>query len=246
MKNRDDDFSELVGRFLNLWKDVKASMFVLEFGLEKSTKELAEFNRKGFLSLMAEPEFKHALGDLDVDTITDQTTKINKQLAAKRIKAFGIVCAHSILDAVLDDLLKLCAILDPDIMVQFIKNKKIDYGLIIDKTKEQILSEFITNYLEGIKKQSLVKKIGILFSICKLTTCSHPMSDYAYDQNEILRIDQLRQDIVHGMKFDNSMDDTEKILLYLQNTGNFFIFLVADKFDLKFRIPIIMSNMLTP
>jgi hypothetical protein len=59
------------------------------------------------------------------------------------------------------------------------------------------------------------------------------MSGYAFDLDRIIRIDRLRQDIVHGEALGQTIANADEEFDYMDRTCMYFMALVNFKYHLK-------------
>ena len=149
------------------------------------------------------------------------------------IDAASLVFAHSLLDASVLDYCKVCSVACPRDFEPFVNNKKTELKTVKEKTYDEILNLEIDEYLKNLEKESLVRKMDVLFSLCKPPAGYAPMKDYTYDRSRIIELDDLRHFNVHGEGTLKPLPNGDGDIKYIEKTFYFLTPLVHDHYGVK-------------
>jgi len=84
-----------------------------------------------------------------------------------------------------------------------------------------------------LERESLLSKIDKLFQICKPPAKFSPIKKYTYDRHRLVKLDELRHEIVHGEGLKSPMIDCENEIIYMKNTANLLMALLNHAYGLK-------------
>ena len=192
------------------------------------------------------------------DFFTDKSALLEKiggvegwaeELAIQNIEGFrasvesaAIVFAHSIVDAISFDFCKCIAIAHPQAWESILPQRKVELQKFRDSTYEEILSQLISKHLDVLERESLIRKGDELFRICKPKSGFDPIEDFEYDRDRLVRIDNLRHEIVHGPTSLTRVPTVGADLTFLQNTATYYMALLNDRFNFKLRPELITED----
>ncbi len=178
-------------------------------------------------------------GDFLREKLTEQAIKN----AAYSIDAASLVFAHTILDEALSAFLEITSQVATAFWRKRIEKKKIEVSeLKDDRSFAEILSLIIAKEIATMRRNaSLIEKCNLLHQICKPEAGTMPATDYKFDSAVLLKLDQVRHDVIHGDQFGKEMPETEKNLKYLHDTWNYFFMLMHKSFGLRLD-PAVMSK----
>lgn len=178
-------------------------------------------------------------GDFLREKLTEQAIKN----AAYSIDAASLVFAHTILDDALSAFLEITSQVAPAFWRKRIEKKKIEVSELKDDCSfAEILSPIIAKEIATIRRNaSLIEKCNLLHQICKPKAGTMPATDYKFDSAILLKLDQVRHDVIHGDQLGKEMPETEKNLKYLRDTWNYFFMLMHKSFGLRID-PAVMSK----
>jgi hypothetical protein len=148
------------------------------------------------------------------------------------IDASSLVFAHSIVDSNAYDYCLVTSMLEPQSWESLIDKKKIQLSEIKEQSYSEILSREVSKFILSLERESLLKKVDLLFSICKPPRDFAPINDFQYDRARLEELDKLRHEIVHGsgpIKLPNGPAD----IRYPQRTSSFLMALVNERFGIK-------------
>jgi hypothetical protein len=148
------------------------------------------------------------------------------------VDAAALVFAHSMLDAAALDYCRVTALLSPQDWEPHVEKKRFELQEIRTKTADQLLEETLEKFLEELDRDSLLRKIDLLFQQCKPEAKWSPIQNYEYDRERMKKLDQMRHEIVHGRgpeAASMSPDDQE----YLLSTSVFLMLLVNHRYGIR-------------
>jgi hypothetical protein len=150
------------------------------------------------------------------------------------IDAASLVFGHSILDYCVSECCRITACVGQEVWEPRVLGRKIALSEFKDRDFGTVLQEMVLDYVEEqTQRTSLSKRIDLLNQICQpvppFTFANQP---YKYDRARIEEIDTKRQEIVHRVALEGSLEAIEADLEYLEATTAFVVSLVSRKFTL--------------
>lgn len=179
-----------------------------------------------------------------VNTMPAMLLEKTTSLFQASIDAASLVFAHSLLDASVLDYCKVCSIVCPRDFEPFVINKRTELKTVKEKTYDEILELEIDEYLRNLEKESLIKKLDLLFGLCKPPAGYAPMKDYAYDRPKIIQLDDLRHSNVHGDGTIKPLLNGNEDIRYLEKTFYFLTPLVHDRYGVKINPNLVQEIMM--
>jgi hypothetical protein len=157
--------------------------------------------------------------------------------ARSATQAAAIIFAHTILDTCLHELCVITSLKYPERWDddKSIKDKKVDISLVQEKGYAELRADLINKYLESIERQSIQTHIDVIYRLCNPQNWNPFEKGYAFDQVKLNKLDKLRHDIVHGRiaPAEVNRGDFEELLLFVEKTGLYFIFMVLHHYNMK-------------
>lgn len=148
------------------------------------------------------------------------------------VEAASLIYAHSILDAITYDLFVVSSLLSPSSWRTYVERKKVVFSDVLSKSAQQIEREMVSSCVASLERESLLKKIEILHSICKPPKMFSPIHEYTFDPERLKRLDDLRHEIVHGLNpLSKSIQISE--IEFFQKTSLYLAVMVSDAFGIK-------------
>ena len=241
----NDKFSILMGKFLNLWGFILNFQFVLRVSLDHSHDKLKEINEQSLKDFLADPDFLQIFSKLSEDqksTFISQNVQGAIKNANVGIDAIAIVLTHSILEAVIIDLIVLSYELQPNDWIGYIQERKIKFSELSSSNTDAIKKDLIEEYLAQLKKESLLYKCDRLMAICKPPAGFKIHGGFIYNRETLETIDKLRHDIVHGLQIKTQIIDVDNKIKYLHDTAVYFMALMAKKYNLIPQLDIVAKS----
>lgn len=246
--NLDPRFTLAVFRYINLWSNVDNLRIVAEAGVSQAKTVLEEANINFMKRVLSDPQFNEMFVNKDefIKTMGMQagTIMTEKMLSIAAISrdAASVVFAHSILDAFLFVLCKIGFDADPQSIEKFIEKRQISYKAARDKTTEQVRQELLGNYLSALERESLLRKCDVLYQQCNPKAGFSGVANYEFDQTKLSAFDELRHDIVHGLRIDRPINNIEDQLEYARNTGFHFMAMLNSRYELKLNAAVLLES----
>lgn len=170
---------------------------------ERSVEATLQFAKPGY-----EAEVRQELENKREDLVELGVTRLFDD-AHRSTLVFG----HSILDLLLNDVLGFAAKQSPESFWSFVKNRQISGSDALEMTQIQIRDRLVMKFIQEKQKESIRKRVELLFSICKpssevLEDELHP--GVVFDIERLSQVDQLRHDVVHSLsKQSVSLDEID-------------------------------------
>src|SRR5258708_6948535 len=127
---------------------------------------------------------------------------------------FSMICAWSYL--------KVCSLAAPADWDAILKDRKVAFTSV-GKSPELIRAELINERLEQLERESLVKKVDLLFQLCTPPKDFAPINNYAYDRERLLAIDNASQRFVNATERANPIQIIRQIFDYFPKQPNFLL-----------------------
>lgn len=252
MPTAEEIYSETYASFLRSWSVIDSLRQVTEIALPVATEKLSHANETLIEAMSMDPDFKKIIARTD-GTETEWSDEI-KQLFhtgmttasianfTNAIDAASIVFAQSVLDDCALSLLRACAKVAPDDWEQYVRDRKVDFTSLKEKTPDTIREELVNAKIDQLGMESLKKKIDILFALTQPGGNLDLVKDYTYDADQIERIDKLRQHFIHHGGIGEPITGVDDDLQYIKRTVSFLIALVNKKYKIQIDPRAIFPN----
>jgi hypothetical protein len=163
----------------------------------------------------------------------DLTVKHTVETSINSLNAATILFAHSMVDGAAFDYCRVTVLHAPEDWEPDISNKQVPFAVVRGASFEQIRAAKLDEVLKDLEMKSLREKIDRLHARCQPAKGWSPMNEYAFDLERIVRIDKLRQDIVHGEALGQTIANADDEFDYMYRTCMYFMVLVNLKDNLK-------------
>jgi hypothetical protein len=150
------------------------------------------------------------------------------------LHASTIIFAHSILDAVMFDCVCICGISSPIDWSDAVSNKKITLAEVAKKPYLELLVELVEVDLRRYERESLITKVDRIFQICKPTKQEYLTNGFRFDRERLVRLDELRHNLVHRPGVEWSFDTIYEDLEFMQRCGLHIFSMIGKRFGLRF------------
>lgn len=144
-----------------------------------------------------------------------------------------LVFSHSILDAAIQDLLRVSYLVRPIDWNSFIQDQKVSFRTIDSIGLSESISSATSKELERMERASLIQKIDRLFALCKPSSQSYLTNDFRFDRERLIMLDNARHDAVHGKGLGCEIGDIDDQLLFFNRCGMHFWCMVSEEYGLK-------------
>jgi len=173
-------------------------------------------------------------------------TEGNRRQYRASVDGACLVLMHSVLDTAVLDFCRVCALVAPLDWKPLVEKRTISVGELQGKTFDDVLRLKVDDYLQALEREALPKKVNVLHSICKPKPGYSRIRGYRYDEDELVRIDNIRHEYVHGRGRRQPIEDIEPVLKYMLDTGNNLFGLVNDRYDVKLDPGVIQGDLKQP
>jgi hypothetical protein len=243
MPTAEEVLSETYASFMRSWGIIGSLRQVTEVALPVATEQLLHQNGVLVEAMSKDADYKKIIVSIDgydKEWSADikkffqtglTTTSIENFTNA--IDAASIVFAQSVLDDCALSLLRVCALASPADWEQFVKDRKVDFNSVKEKSSDTIREELVNAKIDQLGMESLKKKIDILFALTKPEPDFDPVNNYKYDVDQLERIDKLRQAVIHHGGIGKAFTGVEGDLQYIKKTVSFLIALVNKKYGVR-------------
>lgn len=169
------------------------------------------------------------------DWLHQQLTDLTVRNASHSIDAASLVFAHTVLDDALGSFLEITSDLATSFWQDRVGKKQIDIEVLKQSSIAQVWSAAVEKEVGRIvRNDSILTKCDLLHAICKpLSAPQNEARKYKFDRAVLARLDQLRQEIIHGDLLGDEIPDMAENLGYLQDTWFYFFILMHDRFNLR-------------
>ena len=160
---------------------------------------------------------------------------VSEQIANYKasVDAASLIFAHSVLDNAVLNYCRCSALASPTDWEKFIEKKKITVEDIKDSSTDEIVNKKVNEYIDSLDRESLLYKADRLFQVCRPPAKFSPLHNYSYDRKRILKLDEMRHEIVHGSSSVPLLPLGDADIWFLQQTANFYMSLVNFTYNLK-------------
>jgi hypothetical protein len=246
--------SDLFSRNLSAWVAVQNFRWLGQLGLPHATHQATERLQQGLQS--ASSRVKDALEARVLDNTIKAATKfftgawppladpevLTKILIERSATTFAyaldaatLIFAHSILDGAALDWCRVCALAAPDDFLPLIDQKKVTLANVQAAASfAELRATAINSYLENLDRAPVLKKLDLLFSLCRPSPTFVGLDEnYRYDRERIIALDNLRHDYVHHGGLGVRLPQGDADLSFLHGTDQFLALLVCQRYGLQ-------------
>lgn len=149
------------------------------------------------------------------------------------VDAASLIFAHSILDNAVWNYCKCCALVSHIDWQKFVTGKKFTLDEILQESKDELLARKVNEYVESLDRESIIAKAQKLFEICQPPAGFSPLHNYNYDNERLKLLDDLRHEIIHKSTSVPVLPSGDDDIRFLQNTANYYMAVVNEKYKLK-------------
>jgi len=236
MSTVEDLFTETFRRFNSNWNVIGAIRDFLKVTGSIAPLAMQDYHARQMELLSANPDFRKIFGEVEkpinpelMNLMQTQVTLRVLSSASAAIDAASLVFAQSVVDDAAWSYLKICAMADPAAWEGEIDDRKVRVNELKAKSYEDIRAELIETRLKQIGRESLVKKIDLLFTLCPPPKDFAPLNNYTYDRSRIEKIDGQRHNVIHENGFSTPLPELKNDLDYLYKTIWFMVGLVDQR-----------------
>jgi hypothetical protein len=229
-------------RFWKNWATILSLRQVADVAIPIAAQPLSAIHRDFVDQLSVDPQYKKIIVNLDGSEATwdDDTKNLLRTAmtagvmtsAKAAIDAASLVFAHSVLDDSAWSYLRVCAIACPADWEPIIAEKKVSFA-DLGRSLDAIRHDMIREKIERMERESLLKKVDLLFQLCRPPKDYAPVNDYVYDRGRLEKIDDARNGIIHKDGIGKALDDIEDDLDFIRKTANYLLALVNRRYGVQ-------------
>jgi hypothetical protein len=104
----------------------------------------------------------------------------------------------------------------------------------------------IQEKLNQLERESLLKKLDLLFQLCTPPKGYTPINNYAYDRDRLEQIDDARHGIIHRNDMGKPLANIDNDLDFISKTANYLLALVNHKYGVQLNITKIFNLPIPP
>ena len=149
------------------------------------------------------------------------------------VDAASLIFAHSVIDNAAFNYCFCCAMANPKDWGKFVEKKKVAIKDIKGLSADEILAKKVREYIFSLDRESILLKADRLFQVCRPSADFSPIHNYKYDRDRLLKLDEMRHEIVHESGSVPMLPNGDDDIWFLQQTANFFMALVNKKYNLR-------------
>jgi hypothetical protein len=149
------------------------------------------------------------------------------------LDAASIIFAHSMVDSAAWDCCRVAAWLAPVDWLPRVENRKLPLSEIKGRGFDELLTLKLSEFISDLERDSLMKKVDLLFAFCRPPEKWSPVEDYTFDRDRLEKLDNLRHELVHGERLGKSIPSCAKDIDYLARTPFLLMELVSFRYGLK-------------
>jgi len=189
--------------------------------------------------------------DPDVDTVTREVNRksfLEMRLKANILNASSLVLAHSMVDALINDLLMATVELGNKFWEYTCGSQKLTLHDIRSEGLDAAVQKLIDKAVTSACRESMLHRIELIIRMCSPRHAHssdqssfniNRVPGYIFDKTKIESIDKQRQAIIHhkGISLD-FQEDAEEFIVYLGLTLRNLLELICETFSLNPELPV--------
>jgi hypothetical protein len=234
--------AEIFGRTMSAWNAVHTFRWMGQLGLPYAREQADWRHKETTREYATAEEYANLFRDGGRERLgaqgffekaAEEMTKVAVSTFEAISDAAALIFAHSVLDGAVLDWCRVCATAEPNDFLPYIEKRRVALSNVKQSSFFELRDTEIEYFLRLLEKESLIKKLDIVFELCRPPRYFAGMRDYRYDRDRIIALDQLRHDYVHrgilGVRLPRGDDD----LSYLFKTTHFLLPLVNQRYGIR-------------
>jgi hypothetical protein len=221
--------------------DIATFRKLADLGMPHATEAIASENERFAATLLENQGLD--LGSIktaDLFRFLGGPAAVGGSLTAHQVLAFrravdgaSIVFMHTTLDGAVTDLCRVTALLAPKDWHPYIAGRKVTIAALASMTTDQLQAQALEEYLAALDRESLIRRVDCLLAICRPGDLRQLRPTFAYERDELERLDRLRQAIVHTGGPPPDLKDAPKAVEYLLNVGLLLFEVVNHRYGVR-------------
>ena len=193
-----------------------------------------------YLTLASNPQFTHIFGHT-YQELADGTYRagvagiVNNDLdlAKRRTAASALVFAHAVFESSVQDCLMIAYHAAPDDWLGEIREKKLTIDQSISPSLANTCAALIRDYINGLDRQSVLKKLEVFHRVTKPPTGHIQPVGYQYDPKKIEALDEARHKAAHRDPTSYAPATLDADVEYLRVTILYLLSILISKYDVR-------------
>ena len=232
---------EIFTRTMSAWNAVHTFRWMGQLGLPHATSQAAWQHERTCQHLASEDKYAELFtGDwqklVDLGVFENAAKAMTEQSVTtfnSALDAASLILAHSVLDSAAIDWCRVCALAEPTDFIPYVDQKKVTLSEVQRAASfSELHDTAINDYLDKLERESLIKKLDLVFGLCRPPPDFVAVEKYRYDRERIVALDKLRHEYAHrglGRRLPRGDDD----LWFLWKTTNFLLPLVNQRYGIQ-------------
>lgn len=240
MTDAETLFNDTWAGCLSQWGIILSFRTAVFQGLEAGKAEVAKQHAQFVDGILKGSEYDGVFIDkeaffkeLPADKFATEMTRRTIEQASVSVDAASIVFTHSVLDAAALDYCKVTALVAPKDWEASLEQRQVTLGEVSKEGYEAVLGKKLSSLLEQLERESLIKKVELLFARCQPPTGFAPIGHYTFDMNRLKWLDNLRHAIIHGQGLGAPIASAADEVEFLMKTSLFLMCLINEKYGMK-------------
>lgn len=155
------------------------------------------------------------------------------QAAKRRVGSASLVFAHAIFEECVSDCLRVAFFAAPSDWLTVVSNKKVSFGELSASGLAPLQKQSILDFIEGLERQSLMKKLDTFFQVVRPSDNPSRIRDYQYSRVRIDQFDQARHVAAHDDPVAYDPDGLKADVEYLRKTVMFLLAILIERYDVR-------------
>jgi hypothetical protein len=141
--------------------------------------------------------------------------------------------------------LRVCSLAGPSDWTPIIADKKVSFTSV-GRSPEEIRDELIEEKLAQLERESLLKKVDLLFRLCPPPPAFAPINNYEFDRERLKKIDDDRHGIIHKDGLGRPIAKIDGDLDFISGTANYLLALVNQRYGVQLNVIKLFKLPLSP
>lgn len=149
------------------------------------------------------------------------------------LDAASLIFAHSVLDGAAFDWCRVCVLASPEDFMPYVDQKKLTVAEVRAAPLSELKNKVIDAYLGALERESLLKKLDIVFALCRPSPDFVGVTGYRFDRDRLAGLDNLRHDYVHRGGLGGRLPRGDDDVYFLWQTSNYLLRLVLRRYAIR-------------
>lgn len=231
-------FNDTFKRTMNSWGIILSFRTVTQAGMDAASSRTAQQMQRSMRELVGRGEalFTDVRAFLEsgaADRTVEMAVAKTLTEAVNGIDGACILFAHSVLDAAAFDYCRVSSLVTPRDWESSVEKRKVELADARDLTFDELLKNKLNEFFEQLERESLLKKVDLLYSKCQPPPGWVVVENYTFDLSRLETLDKLRQEIVHRDGLGKAIPNADQEIEYMMSTSWHLMGLVNYKYNLK-------------